>query len=76
MNQPGSPAAPLPPPLPDTGYGQTPLGSRDVPAPLAGSRRPGGLAGSAAGAPAGPAGGSGGRAGAPGGVGNAVGNTQ
>jgi hypothetical protein len=76
MNQPGSPAAPLPPPLPDTGYGQTPLGSRDVPPPLTGGRRPGGLAGSAAGAPAGPAGGPGGRAGAPGGVGNAVGNTQ
>ena len=41
MNQPGSPAAPLPPPLPDTGYGQTPLGSRDTPPPPNGTRRPG-----------------------------------
>jgi hypothetical protein len=72
MNQPGSPAAPLPPPLPDTGYGQTPLGSRDLPPPLNGTRRPGGVAG----APTGPSGGSGGRTGAPGGVGNAVGNSQ
>jgi hypothetical protein len=76
MNQPGSPAAPLPPPLPNTGYGQTPLGSRDVPPPLNGTRRPGSVAGSPTGGTAGPAGGAGGRAGAPGGVGHAVGNSR
>jgi hypothetical protein len=72
MNQSGSPAAPLPPPLPDTGYGQTPLGSRDLPPALNGTRRPGGVAGTSAG----PAGGPGGHLGAPGGVGNAVGTSQ
>jgi hypothetical protein len=90
VNEPGSPGAPLPPPLPNTGYGQTPLGSRDLPPSLSGApRRPGAAtartagapAAGAAGAPAGPAGhaspgraGAGGSAGAPGGVGNAIGN--